>query len=154
MYNVTMNVNVVSMESVFNMSVLNIVKGLEVRNVCLHIWNITETKESLTSPGINGNYLGGKIPSWNLFSNFDFLKLTFLFRVVFYVILKIVNFSLLPSIQIPILFEVLPAEDFTGHSSTDSGVFTVTTAGQDKLSLHPPPPIHTHFEAALTNSTR
>lgn len=63
MYNVTMNVNVVSMESVFNMSVLNIVKGLEVRNVCLHIRNITETKESLTSPGINGNYFGGKIPS-------------------------------------------------------------------------------------------
>lgn len=70
MYNVTMNVNLVSMESVFNMSVLNIVKGLEVRNVCvfLHIWNITETKESLTSPGINGNYFGGKNP---------FLKLIF-----------------------------------------------------------------------------
>ena len=68
MYNVTMNVNLVSMESVFNMSVLNIGKGLEVRNVYRHIWNITETKESLTSPGKNGNYFGGKNP---------FLKLIF-----------------------------------------------------------------------------
>lgn len=60
MYNVTMIVDVVSMESVFNTSVLNIVKGLEVRNMCLHIWNITETKVSLTSLRINGNYFGGK----------------------------------------------------------------------------------------------
>lgn len=68
MYNVTMIVDVVSMESVFNTSVLNIVKGLEVRNMCLHIWNITETKVSLTSSRIIGNYFWGKNP---------FLKLIF-----------------------------------------------------------------------------